>query len=313
VSGQPGRGAGRVSSLPEQLPLEGMPRRLFACTPSRLTAFIDCPRRYRLAYVDRPAPGKGPPWAHNSMGAAVHAALKQWWDLPRSRRTPLAAGALLDRDWADDGFRDPAHSAQWRQRARTWVESYVAALDPAREPVGVERYVATRTDRLALSGRVDRIDTRGDEAVIVDYKTGRHRPGEADTRGSTALAMYALATGRTLRRPCHQVELHHLPSGAVVGWRHTEESLARHLRRAEQVAEDIVAATDTLAAGAGPDEVFPPRTGQHCGWCDFRAHCPEGQAAAPARVPWAGLDPAPETAPEPAAASGPGPADAPGG
>ena len=278
-----------MSGGPEQLRLEGMPRRLFACTPSRLTTFTDCPRRYRLAYLDRPAPGKGPPWAHNSVGAAVHTALKQWWDLPRRRRTVLAAGSLLDGTWAEDGFRDPAQSAAWRQRARTWVETYVAALDPAGAPIGVERHVATRTERLALSGRVDRIDARGDELVVVDYKTGRYRPGEVDARGSVALAIYALAAARTLRRPCHRVELHHLPTGAVVSWRHTEESLGRHLDRAERAAEDIVAATDTLAAGAEPDQVFPPRTGQHCGWCDFRAHCPAGRAAAPARDPWAGL------------------------
>ena len=298
ATGSPAAAAGE---RPEQLHLDGMPRRLFACTPSRLTAFIDCPRRYWLAYLERPAPGKGPPWGHNSVGSAVHTALKQWWDLPRSRRTPLAAGALLDGCWADEGFRDPAQSAAWRQRARGWVEGYVAGLDPAREPVGVERYVAARTERLALSGRADRIDARGAELVVVDYKTGRHRPGEADTRGSVALAMYALAAARTLRRPCHQVELHHLPTGAVVGWRHTDQSLARHLQRAEQTAEDIVAATDTLAAGADPDEVFPPRTGPHCGWCDYRAHCPAGQAAAPAREPWAGLERPPQpTPPDPA-------------
>ena len=283
-----------MSTGPEQLSLDGMPRRLFACTPSRLTTYIDCPRRYRFAYLERPAPPKGPPWAHNSMGAAVHTALKQWWDLPRPRRTPVAAGSLLSSAWLTDGFRDPAQSAQWQQRARGWVEGYAATLDPAAEPVGVERHVATRTDRLALSGRVDRIDARDGEAVVVDYKTGRWRPDEADARGSVALAVYALATGRTLRRPCQLVELHHLPTGLVVGWRHTEESLARHVARAEQVADDIVAATDTLQAGADPDEVFEPRPGRQCAWCDYRAHCPAGQAAGPAREPWSALEP-PET------------------
>jgi putative RecB family exonuclease len=38
------------------------------------------------------------------------------------------------------------------------------------------------------------------------------------------------------------------------------------------------------------DEVFPPSPGPGCGWCDFRALCPEGSAATPARRPWDGLD-----------------------
>ncbi len=58
-----------------QLGFEGMPRRLYPCTPTRLTTWLDCPRRYRMTYLDRPPPPKGAPWAHNSVGASVHNAL----------------------------------------------------------------------------------------------------------------------------------------------------------------------------------------------------------------------------------------------
>ena len=274
---------------PEQLGFAGMPQRLFAATPSRLATFTACPRRYRFTYLVRPTPSRGGPWAHSSVGAAVHNALRDWWLLPRPRRTPTAAGGLLDADWIDEGFAGPEQSVRWRARARDWVESYVATLDPDDEPVGVERHVAVRTSRLALSGRVDRIDVRGDQLVIVDYKTGRWVPGPDDARGSLALAVYALAAARTLRRPCGQVELHHLPSGTVTSATHTDESLARHVSRAENTADDIVAATDTLAAGAQPDDVFPPLVGRHCAWCDFRRHCPQGRAVEPDREPWSAL------------------------
>jgi putative RecB family exonuclease len=274
---------------PEQLGFEGMPRRLFAATPSRLSTFTACPRRYRFTYLVRPTPPKGPPWAHNSLGAAVHNALRDWWLLPLSRRTPAAAGRLLDAAWISDGFADPEQSATWRIRARDWVEAYVAELDPADEPIGVERGVAVRTDRLALSGRVDRIDTRDGELVIVDYKTGRWVPDTDDARGSLALAVYALAAGRTLRRPCHRVELHHLPTGTVAAHEHTEESLARQVARAEDTARDIVAAEKAVAAGADPDESFPVNPSTLCSWCDFRRSCPGG-AQAQAKEAWAAVE-----------------------
>jgi putative RecB family exonuclease len=287
---------------------------LFSCTPSRLAAF-DCPRRYRFSYLERPRP-KTRPWAHNSVGAAVHLALAGWWSLPMSARTPDEGERLVEREWVPQGFKDDAQSQRYRDIAARWVRDYLAErADPAVDPIGVERTVAFPTERLAVSGRVDRIDERnggspgsedggapsnegvaaggpaagGGELVIVDYKTGRNGVSEDDARGSLALALYVLATRRALRRECRRVELHHLPSGEVVTFEHTEQSLARHLARAEATAEDIVTATDTLESGADPDEVFPPVPSPLCSWCDFRELCPEGQAASKDITPWAGL------------------------
>jgi len=281
----------------EQLGFEGMPRRLYACTPTRLSAWLDCPRRYRMSYLDRPPPPKGPPWAHNSLGASIHNALAGWWRLPAGQRTVAAAGRLVEQGWIDEGFADQAQSAWHREQAAGMIERYVAELDPADEPLGVERTVATRTDRIAVSGRIDRLDWRpGEDAdaelVVVDYKTGRHLLTVQDARSSMALALYALAAGRALRRPCRRVELHHLPSGQVLAWSHSEESLARHLARAEGIAAECAAADEQMRDGLPADrydEVFPPRPGAACSWCDYLRHCPEGAAAAVTRRPWDGL------------------------
>jgi RecB family exonuclease len=289
----------------EQLAFEGMPRRLYSCTPTRLTTWLDCPRRYRMSYLDRPVPPKGPPWAHNSVGASVHNALAGWWRLPLPRRTVQAAGELVTTGWIDQGFATGEQSAKYRDWARSLVETYVGKLDPADEPVGVERTVATRTDRIAVSGRIDRLDERpradkdgddgdaeGTELVVVDYKTGRHVLSVDDARSSLAMAIYAVAAANVLRRDCRRVELHHLPSGQVLAWEHTDESLARHLRRAEDVASECAEADELMRAGLAKqryDEVFPPQPAPRCGWCDYLRNCPEGQQVASAHRPWDAL------------------------
>ena len=160
----------------EQLGFEGMPRRLYPCTPTRLSAWLDCPRRYRMSYLDRPPPPKGPPWAHNSLGASVHNALAGWWRLPLAERTVAAAGTLLERGWIDEGFADQAQSARCLQQAIGMVEAYVAGLDPADEPVGIERTVATRTDTIAVSGRIDRLDWRPAEPGAPSSWSSTTRP-----------------------------------------------------------------------------------------------------------------------------------------
>ena len=278
-----------VGGQASQLEMPGMPRRLFSATPSKLASFADCPRRYRHAYLDRPTPPKGPAWAHNTVGAAVHAALRSWWDLQVEKRTTAAARQLLYATWSQNGFRDDDQAGRWRARAAGWLTDYVSGLDPTDEPIGNERTVGATTERLALSGRVDRIDQRGGELVVVDYKTGRSACTDDEARGSPALAMYVLGVRRTLRRPCSRVELHHLPTGTVAAFEHTERSLANHVRRAEDIAVDITAATEAMAAGEDPDAAFPAVPGNQCSWCDFRPSCATGRAAVPARATWSFL------------------------
>jgi RecB family exonuclease len=266
------------------------PERLFACTPSKLGTYEECPRRYRFVYLDRPSPPKGPPWAHNSLGASTHTALRAWFDLPPARRRPDQLAALLRATWVSDGYRDGTQEREVFERALDWLHRYVRELEPDFEPLAVERTVAMKTPVLAFSGRVDRIDeVAGGELVIVDYKTGRAELDADDARGSRALALYAAATERMFRRRCRRVELHHLPTGTVAAHEHSEESLGRHLRRAEQTAADIVAAEKDVAAGADPDEAFPTTPGSICGWCDYRRVCPAGSAR-PGNESWTAVE-----------------------
>lgn len=275
-----------------QLAFDGMPDRLYAASPARLTAYLDCPRRYRLAYLDRPTPSRGAPWARTSIGASVHTALARWWRLPRGRRTPAAGAALLDEAWLSDGFRDADQSQQALERSRGQVQRYLADVDPEHQPAGVERTVTVRTPRASLWGRVDRIDDRAGGLAVVDYKTGRTAPTAEDARSSLALAVYAVAAARTLRRSCTRVELHHLPTGSVAGWDHATGSLDEQLRRADSVAAELATLDRHLGvvtSRAEADELFPARVGSRCGWCDVRSACGPGQAV-PRQLPWAGVD-----------------------
>jgi len=269
------------------------PRKLVKVSPARLATFEGCARRYRMTYLDRPSPRRTGPWAHSTLGAVVHNALRALFDLPAAKRSPQRAAVLVVEHWKDAGFADSVQAGTYRGRAKRWVTEYVERHDVSMEPIGVERWVSAPISAdpaakpsVIIEGRADRIDERDGGLVIVDYKTGRRTPDEYESRSSQALALYALAASRTLRKPCHTVELHHLPSGTIAAAEHTDESLRRQLRRAEETAEDLRLAADTLAAGGDADELFPVNTGKHCSWCDFRPSCAEGQQAAPPMQPW---------------------------
>jgi len=176
------------------------------------------------------------------------------------------------------------------------VTRYVSRLDPDEEPLGIERTVGMRTEVLAVSGRLDRLDLRdgpsGDVLAVVDYKTGRRDLNVFDARSSLALALYALAAGRTFRRECVRVELHHVPSGEVISHDHTAESLQRHLARAEAIGAEAGAAELAFRGGlssAESDELFPTQVSTSCRYCDFVRHCPAGFAAHSPADPWASV------------------------
>src|SRR5256885_12225362 len=103
-----------------------MPRRLYSCTPTRLATWLDCPRRYRMSYLDRPVPPKGPPWAHNSLGASVHNALAGWWRLPLAQRTPDAAGGLPAPGPVNEGLAADGQARRHRPWGRATVGGELA-------------------------------------------------------------------------------------------------------------------------------------------------------------------------------------------
>lgn len=285
---EPGSVVEGVPAAQEALPLTGVPEPLWGASPSKLLAFLDCPRRYRLQYLDRPSPEKRRPRAHTSVGTAVHNALRDWWDLPERRAG--SGGELVDRAWIDVGFRDAAQSLAWRSRMRDAVTGYLGTLDPARPPVGIERTVSFVSGELRLTGRVDRLDERDGELVVVDYKTSRTVPTDDDARTSLPLALYAAAVWKMFRRRTLRVELHHVPTGTVATHVHTDESLTRKVEQARSIARDARRADRDFDRHGADSELFPPRPGPLCGWCDLRAHCPEGQAAGPEKSDWAALE-----------------------
>ena len=273
-----------------QMTEPAQPARLLTVSPSKLGQWLDCPRAYRLTYLDRPRPPKAPQRAIISIGNSTHAVLSQFWDLPESQRTPAHVSALLARLWQRAGFADEAQSAQWRERATAWVLDYLRGIDRTAQPVAVERTVAMPTPTLAVTGRVDRVEDRDGELVVIDYKTSARAPEPGSARTSLALGLYALALSRMFRRPVRQVELHHLPTGSVDAHRHTDESLARKLSEAESIGQDLRAAEADFAAQGAASEAFPARPSALCQWCAVQAHCPSGLAVGPPHPGWVGLE-----------------------
>ncbi len=260
----------------------------YKASPSKLATWQDCRRRFRLQYVDRVRAFDT--WAHFSYGNSVHAALKDWWDHPIEQRTPELGSALLVTKWISGGFRDAEQSDRWREQAADFVAGYLSGVDAANEPVNREASYSYLTANLNLTGRLDRLDARNGELVVVDYKTGKSVPTEEDARSSQAMALYAAAAAYRHKTPCVQVELHHIPSNTVAMWRHTEDSLARQLDRLDSVGQEARRAQDDAQTNPDSvDDIFTANPGPLCAYCPYLSQCNEGSAQYVKKQSWEGL------------------------
>ena len=272
----------------QQLGLEGMPTRLFTCTPSKLTTWLDCPRRYRMTYVDRPPPQRGPAWAHNTVGAAAHLALARWWDLPEQRRTGPAARGLLESAWQTDGFSDDGQAHRWRGLRRRHGRALRRRAGPDRR-AGRRRAdgrVQDRDPRGQRPGRPDRpARRRGGDRRLQDRPVGADRGRRPRVAGTGALR-----DGRC-SGPCAPPA----PRSSCTTCR------AARCCRGSTRPETLRAArrpgrADRRRGGHGTCRARRTRTRSRsgtsavCGWCDFVRVCPEGMAASGGpKKPWAGL------------------------
>ena len=237
-----------------------MPAPLYAASPSKLLAFLDCPRRYRLQYLDRPAPEKRRQRAHTSLGIAVHNALRDWWDLPE--RTPAAGAGLVDRAWIDVGFRDGEQSPRVARADAGRGHGLPRRRRPGR-PAGrhrAHRVVRQRRPAGERAGRPARRPRRRARRRRLQDLAG-WRPPTTTPAPRWPLGLYAAAVWKMFRRRTLRVELHHVPTGTVAAHEHTPESLTRKVEQARSIARDARRAELDFAERGESSESFPPRPG----------------------------------------------------
>ena len=275
-----------------QLGLDFEAPRLVRVTPARLATWDDCPRRYRLTYLDRPAParsrraGRRARWAPSCTWRCGRSST-----LPPARRTPEAAARLVDRHWTSEGFRD-AEQAHRLPRARARAGSPTTPrARPRSTPSGWSSGCRWRS-----AGSSRRAGSTGSTGGATSWSSSTTRPAARptaeDARESRALALYALGVGAHAAAPLRRGRAAPPAQRAGRGvaarprrrWRRTS-------RRRSGRPRPLAVAAEDLAAGADPEARFPARPAPRCGSCDVRRHCPEGRAAAPESEPWAQLSP----------------------
>ena len=248
-------------------------------SPSQATAYATCPRRYA---VDRFLLTSQTTNDHMRFGTLIHSVLERAetaaLDDGETRSTRREAQIHLDDLWEEAGFGDDAVGRSWRARAEVTLDNMYDLWPTSGPPVALEQDLAMRIAGIDWFGRADRIERRGDELHVVDYKTSGQAVKIQDAAESLQLGYYLLAAR-------HDAALRH--HGDICGaefWypraKPRKTSIATRsfdIALLQSVTETLEEITTSIAA-----EAFQPIVGPHCADCDVALVCqarPEGREA----------------------------------
>jgi putative RecB family exonuclease len=243
-------------------------------SPSKITAFTNCPLAFRFSVVEHLPEPPSPPALK---GTLVHRALELLFtEYPPGSRSRDAAQKALDAAWRElqdgdelDGLRlDEAETIAFLVDARVLVDRYLELEDPdGVRAIGLELNLSTEIDGVTVRGIIDRLDELDDGSLaVVDYKTGRAPRTEQSKSRLSGVQMYALMCEAELGRRPSVVRLLYLRDRIVISAAPTDQAMRGTRQRALGVWSAIERACK--------DDDFRPNPSSLCRFCAFQAYCP---------------------------------------
>ena len=247
-------------------------------SPAAITRYRTCPKSFLLTDIER-VQRRGEASPIFAQGNAVHHALERFYGLPAEERQPENLERALRSVWP--GVRSPGafaskdEEATFGGAALEMLRSYGERFDLAVEPLAREQWISLRVAGLTVSGKIDRIDRRGDGLDIIDFKTGRRRLEREDLAEEPSVQVYVAGAEAEFQLPVERVRFIYLALDEEVSWELEREDVDELKRRLVETVKRIQS-----------DEVFEAVPGDHCRFCPARLRCPDRQ-----RVSLASLTP----------------------
>ena len=268
----PVQGAAPQADAPDPFDGPVMPGHL---SPSGAAVYRQCPRRWKLRYIDKLPDPKGIPAL---VGTFAHKVLEDLLALGPEERT-LDTARVMARDlWpataADSDFvaleLDAADQRRFKWKAWLAIEGLWELEDPKKVVVrATEQRIDVHLDGVPFLGVVDRVDVEHDGIVIADYKSGKPPKPRYEGDKLDQVVLYAAAIEQAFEERPVRARLLYL-GARTIEVDITEAALAEAVGGLSNTWSQLLADCEA--------EDFAPRVGPLCGWCPYAERCPEGKA-----------------------------------
>ena len=243
---------------------------------SKLSAYEDCPLKYKLCYIDRIK--RETEGIEAFLGSRVHDTLKKCYDdLEYGRLNSLADllafyNEVWQKNW-HDGItivRKEITPEQYRKKGEKLLERYYNRHVPfdADLTIGTEvplNFSLDDAGKYRMTGYIDRFSLGADLTYFIhDYKTSSYLPSQKDIDNDRQLALYQI--GIQNRWPdIKKVRLvwHYLAFDTDLVSFRPPHSISRLKQDMKSLIDEIESA-----------EEFRPLESRLCEWCEYPDLCP---------------------------------------
>ncbi|HBU69754.1 MAG TPA: hypothetical protein DEE98_05160, partial [Elusimicrobia bacterium] len=244
-------------------------RGILNLSPYAIDDYITCPQKYKYVHIL-----KVPLLRHHAIvfGDAVHKVLREYYMAKKNSRdfTEQDLVRAYEAAWSPAGFLSREHEDERFRAGREVLIKYFRSEEKSGiVPVSVEEdFKFLLNDKVRVKGRWDRLDERGKERVIVDFKTtGRIKDQEdadAEIKKTKQLLIYAMGHEAKYGSLPDYLELHFLEPGLISRIKPDLEAIVKLKAEIIKVAEGISSRNFT----AKPAYMA-------CQYCAYSNICPE--------------------------------------
>ena len=250
-------------------PAKGLVPSDLRMSPSQANGYETCPRQYALGKYLLTSKAEN---VNMRFGTLIHSVLDQVEkaaiEAGRERANAEEAVQVLDTVWEELGFGEDAVGKAWHRKAEGMLGDMYRLWPTSARPIALETNLEITIEGTQWLGRVDRVEEKGSDITIVDYKTGAP-VSVPEAAASIQLGYYVMAA---TEQP--EITAHGEVSGAQFWFPKVLKKAAIttrdfNMENLEDVRDRMVEITNNIRA-----EALDPTVNRGCDTCEVELVCP---------------------------------------
>ena len=240
---------------------------------SSISTFKQCPYKFKLRYLDKIIP-EVKQTIEAFMGGIVHELLQELYDnIKKGKLLPFSElqKKLMDKwktQWDNEILivKEGMNKENYFESALKFLKNYYNTYQPFNqgEILGVEEEVRIDLSGKELIGYIDRLEKKGEEYHIIDYKTSNWLKSQEELDEDKQLALYQIAVMEKYKTDKVVLNWHFLNFNELLQSKRT-------IKQIDQLKIELLKTINEIE----DSKAYKACKSRLCDWCEYKKQCPE--------------------------------------